>query len=91
MMRCSIATLRFAVDQVYSAMSVPETIPSDRMKETHLWQELSCCILSSQVNYNLALSAARTINQAGTLSRARPALAGGFGGFIFDFEWHFLP
>ncbi|BBP51145.1 putative N-glycosylase/DNA lyase [Pseudomonas sp. St386] len=35
--------------------------------ERHLWWELSCCILSSQVPYSLAMAAADAIDQQGLL------------------------
>ncbi|EDV9641054.1 DNA lyase [Salmonella enterica subsp. enterica serovar Carno] len=35
--------------------------------ERHLWWELSCCILSSQVPYSLAIAAADAIDESGCL------------------------
>ena len=35
--------------------------------ERHLWWELSCCILSSQVPYPLAMAAADAIDERGYL------------------------
>lgn len=40
--------------------------------ERQLWWELSCCVLSSQVPFDLAAAAASRIDAAGTLRRARP-------------------
>ena len=69
----SVSTLQFAVDQVYSQISISKDTCKVCMEEKYLWQELSCCILSSQVNYDLALSAARAISKSGLLSsRRRP-------------------
>ncbi|WP_312341279.1 8-oxoguanine DNA glycosylase [Stutzerimonas nitrititolerans] len=40
--------------------------------ERHLWWELSCCILSSQVPYPLAMAAADAIDQRGCLHQIEP-------------------
>lgn len=63
----SISTLRFAVDEVYSAISLPATEGAHELPEEFLWRELSCCILSSQVRYELARAVASAIEDRGAL------------------------
>ena len=63
----SASTLRFAVDQVYSAIDFQEGDRIVEADEQVLWRLLSCCILSSQVTYELALSVATTIEKEGAL------------------------
>jgi hypothetical protein len=38
-----------------------------RVLERDLWNELTCCVLSSQVPYEMAKAAAQRINQSGVL------------------------
>lgn len=45
-------------------LRIEEGVVSD---ERHLWWELSCCILSSQVPYPLAMAAADAIDARGLL------------------------
>lgn len=40
--------------------------------ESGLWSELACCVLSSQVPYDLAKAAAQRIDEAGVLCYTRP-------------------
>jgi len=49
-------------------LRIEEGVVSD---ERHLWWELSCCILSSQVPYQLAMAAADAIDARGFLHQAR--------------------
>lgn len=73
MNQASVSNLRFAVDRVYSEIPVV-TIGSyvEGAYEDDLWRELCCCILSSQVNYELADAAADAIDKAGVFcSNAR--------------------
>ena len=59
--------LRFAVDEVYGKIQ-PLVVDNDiEMCEEMLWRELSCCILSSQVTYELAQSVALAIEAEGVL------------------------
>ena len=60
--------LRFAVDQVYSEIQLPGVDANIDMCEEFLWRELSCCILSSQVKYELARSVAVAIDTKMPLS-----------------------
>lgn len=46
--------------------------------ERHLWWELSCCILSSQVPYSLAMAAADAIDKQGCLRQEHPEPQGLF-------------
>jgi N-glycosylase/DNA lyase len=41
----------------------------NRLTEVGLWRELTCCVLSSQVSYQIALSATSRLNQLGVFSR----------------------
>lgn len=47
---------------------IQSRVPSARISdERHLWWELSCCILSSQVPFELAMAAADAIDNTGVL------------------------
>ena len=63
----SRASIRYAVDQVYSHISWIEPRGRISEREEELWRELCCCILSSQVSYELAQAAAEAIEEAGIL------------------------
>ena len=64
--RVNVSNLKFAVDQVYSEIPVVANgWYAESVGEEDLWRELSCCILSSQVNYELARAAADAIDKAG--------------------------
>lgn len=65
----SADTLCYAVEQVSSEINKSLTNKNNENEERSLWRELSCCILSSQVNYQLAREAAYAIDQAGILRR----------------------
>ena len=68
MSQFAASDLRFAVDRVYSEIpAVLSGRDGEVIEEQLLWHELSCCILSSQVSYDLARAAADAIEQAGVL------------------------
>jgi N-glycosylase/DNA lyase len=46
--------------------------PKPRVDERDLWAEMTCCVLSSQVPYDLARAAAQRINDAGVLCLVGP-------------------
>lgn len=73
MNRMSVSNLKFAVDRVYSEIPVVTNgRHAEGVYEDDLWRELCCCILSSQVNYELADAAADVIDRAGVFcSNAR--------------------
>ena len=60
-------SLRFAVDEVYGQIQLPVVDGDIEICEQILWRELSCCILSSQVTYELAQSVAAAIEAEGAL------------------------
>ncbi len=68
MSNLSDSTLRYAVDQVYSEIKSQEPDRNIEIDEQRLWRELSCCILSSQVTYELAWSVSTTIDKKGILT-----------------------
>ncbi|MFC7736513.1 hypothetical protein ACFQX4_11800 [Roseomonas sp. GCM10028921] len=43
------------------------------LTERHLWWELSCCLLSSQVPYSLAVAAANSVGESGLLMHSGDA------------------
>jgi N-glycosylase/DNA lyase len=47
----------------------PRTRPTN---DRELWMELTCCVLSSQVSYDLAKAAALRIDEAGVLCKREP-------------------
>jgi len=62
-----------AVQAVHSDIEKQVVARNLKLDEAGLWYELSCCILSSQVRYDLAVSAADSIAEAGVLlSGSRP-------------------
>ena len=67
MLSFSATTLCYAVEQVYSEINVLLSSQENAKEERSLWRELSCCILSSQVDYQLAREAAYAIDQEGVL------------------------
>ncbi len=56
-----------AVQAVHSDIEKQVVARSSQLDEAGLWYELSCCILSSQVRYDLAVSAADSIAASGVL------------------------
>ena len=60
-------TLTYAVSRVSFEVNRSLSESTDERNEQLLWKELLCCILSSQVHYQLARSAADAIEDAGTL------------------------
>lgn len=62
-----------AVQAVHSDIEKRVLARNSPLDEAGLWYELSCCILSSQVRYDLAVSAADSIAESGVLlSGSRP-------------------
>lgn len=61
------ASLQFAVDEVYRKIQFPFVDDDIEVCEQILWRELSSCILSSQVTYELAQSVAAAIEAEGVL------------------------
>ena len=62
--------LRFAVDEVYGKIRLLVVDDDVEVCEEMLWRELSCCVLSSQVSYELAQSVASAIKAEGVLPSA---------------------
>ncbi|MGJ8629274.1 MAG: 8-oxoguanine DNA glycosylase [Sulfitobacter sp.] len=56
-----------AVQSVHSDIEKRVAARNSQLDEAGLWYELSCCILSSQVRYDLAVSAADSIAESGVL------------------------
>ena len=61
------SSLRFAVDEVYGKIRLPVADNKSELAEEILWRELSCCVLSSQVTYELAQTVASAIEAKGVL------------------------
>lgn len=62
-----------AVQAVHSDIEQQVVAYNSQLDEAGLWYELSCCVLSSQVRYDLAVSAADSIAGSGVLlSGSRP-------------------
>lgn len=62
-----------AVQAVHSDIVLRVAARNSTLDEAGLWYELSCCVLSSQVRYDLAISAAESIAESGVLlSVSRP-------------------
>lgn len=65
-MRYAPSALKRAISAIYP--DIKERVVKQRVvDERHLWWELSCCILSSQVPYELAMCAADRIDEKGCL------------------------
>lgn len=56
-----------AVQAVHSDIEKRVVARNSQLDEAGLWYELSCCVLSSQVRYDLAVSAADSIAKSGAL------------------------
>lgn len=56
-----------AVQAVHSDIEKRVAARNSPLDEAGLWYELSCCVLSSQVRYDLAVSAADSIAESGVL------------------------
>lgn len=56
-----------AVQAVHSDIEKLVMARNSQLDEAGLWYELSCCVLSSQVRYDLAVSAADNIAKSGAL------------------------
>ncbi|WP_298854762.1 hypothetical protein [uncultured Ruegeria sp.] len=56
-----------AVQAVHTDIEQQIAARNSQLDEAGLWYELSCCILSSQVRYDLAVSAADSIAESGVL------------------------
>ena len=56
-----------AILAVHSDIEKRVVARNSQLDEAGLWYELSCCVLSSQVRYDLAVSAADSIAESGVL------------------------
>lgn len=56
-----------AVQAVHSDIELRVATRTSPLDEAGLWYELACCVLSSQVQYDLAVSAAESITKSGVL------------------------
>lgn len=60
--------VQFAVAEICPEIQARVSLEPTQTTEAELWRELSCCLLSSQVPYSLALAASSTISASQILS-----------------------
>jgi N-glycosylase/DNA lyase len=77
-MRFSLGQIQAAIDAVYSEIEQSAVAMRAPALEEDLWQELACCVLSSQVPYPLAQAVASAIREDSLLAPLAPVDEGAY-------------